>query len=269
MTALYPLGDSIDERVRLRNQSTELRPQATALLDQVGLKPGQCAIDLGCGPSGILELLSAATSPDGLVVGVDANPAHVDMALEYVDERGLGNVEVLVADARHTGLPSGAFDFVHARTLLANLPEPAEVIAEMVRLAKPGGWVASQEPDAEYGLCYPPSQAWDRLHQIFRATFARSGTDLLIGRRLSGLLREAGLDDVSVVVHPGSYPVGHSRRTLLPDLVRSLHPAIARFGLATEAELRELDREVRLHLADPATLAMADLQVVAWGRKRG
>ena len=26
----------------------------------------------------------------------------------------------------------------------------------MVRLAKPGGWVASQEPDIEHRLCYPP-----------------------------------------------------------------------------------------------------------------
>jgi ubiquinone/menaquinone biosynthesis C-methylase UbiE len=38
---------------------------------------------------------------------------------------------------------------VHARTLLVTIPEPDEVVAEMVRLAKPGGWVASQEPDME------------------------------------------------------------------------------------------------------------------------
>jgi hypothetical protein len=31
---------------------------------------------------------------------------------------------------------------VHARTLLVTIPEPAEVLAEMVRLARPGGWVA-------------------------------------------------------------------------------------------------------------------------------
>jgi hypothetical protein len=42
------------------------------------------------------------------------------------------------------------------RTLLVNLPDPAAVAAEMVRLAKPGGWVASMEPDTEYVRCYPP-----------------------------------------------------------------------------------------------------------------
>ena len=75
------------------------------------------------------------------------------MARAYAGQRGLANVEVVAADARHTGLPSGTFDLVHARTLLVNIPEPAEVVAEMVRLAKPGGWVASQEPENQL----PPS----------------------------------------------------------------------------------------------------------------
>jgi hypothetical protein len=34
-----------------------------------------------------------------------------------------------------------------------------------------------------------------------------------------------------------------------------------------EQELAELDREVRAHLADPATLVIAHLLMVAWGRK--
>ena len=84
------------------------------------------------------------------MVGLDADPAHAPMARRYAREHGLANVEVMTADARHTGLPSGSFDLVHARTLLVTIPEPAEVVAEMVRLARPGGWVASQEPDVEY-----------------------------------------------------------------------------------------------------------------------
>ncbi len=49
--------------------------ESVALLSRLGLSPGQSAIDLGCGPSGILDLLSDAVSPGGRVVGLDADPA--------------------------------------------------------------------------------------------------------------------------------------------------------------------------------------------------
>ena len=264
---VYALGSNPDETARLRRQSQELRPQTAELLDRIGLAPGQSAIDLGCGPSGILDLLSAAVSPGGHVVGLDADPAHTAMASQHADELGLANVAVVTADARHTGLPPDSFDLVHARTLLVTIPDPAEVVAEMVRLAKPGGWVASQEPDVEHALCYPPLPAWDRMREIFHAGFSRSGADTHIGRRLTEVYRQAGLSDIEVVVHADAYPAGHSRRTILPDLVRSVRPMILELGVCDERELTELDRAVRAHLADPRTLMMPHLLVVAWGRK--
>jgi trans-aconitate methyltransferase len=264
---VYALGSDPDETARLRRQSDELRSQSAELLDRIGLRPGQSAIDLGCGPSGILDQLSAAVAPGGHVTGLDADPAHTAMAREYASELGLANVDVVTADARHTGLPSDSFDLVHARTVLVTIPEPEEVLAEMVRLARPGGWVASQEPDAELALCHPPLPAWDRLREIFRASFGRSGADLLVGRRLPELYRQAGLEAIEVVVHSPVYPAGHSRRTLLPDLVRSLRPMILDLGLSDDQELTELDHAVRAHLADPRTLMMPHLLVAAWARK--
>lgn len=264
---VYALGSDPEERARLQRQSQELRPESVALLSRIGLRAGQSALDLGCGPSGILDLLSAAVSADGRVVGLDANPAHVALARRYAHDRGLDNVEVMSADARHTGLPSDAFDLVHARTLLVNVPEPAEVVAEMVRLARPGGWVASLEPDAEYGLCYPAHPAWTRMCEIFHAAFSRNGADLLIGRRLTELYREAGLENIGVEARAGIYRASDSRRTVRPDLVRSMRPVILRLGLAGEQELDELDRAVREHVDDPHTLVMPHLSFLAWGRK--
>jgi ubiquinone/menaquinone biosynthesis C-methylase UbiE len=264
---VYTLGRNPYESSRLRRQSDELRPQSTELLARIGLRPGHSAIDLGCGPSGILDLLSAAVAPGGRVVGLDADPAHAAMARRYASGLGLSDVEVVTANARHTGLPPGSFDLVHARTLLVNIPDPAEVVAEMVRLARPGGWVASQEPDIEHSLCYPSLPAWDRLTQIFRLSYGRLGADLRIGRRLTELFRQAGLQDVGVAIHAPAYQVDHSRRTLIPDLVRSLRPVILDHELCGEQELDELDRAVRAHLADPDTLMMPHLLVAAWGRK--
>jgi SAM-dependent methyltransferase len=264
---LYALGSNSEETARLRRQSDELRPQSAELLGRIGLEPGQSAIDLGCGPSGILDQLSAAVSPGGRVVGLDSDPAHAAQAGQYAIAAGLANVEVITADARRTGLPSGSFDLVHARTLLVNIPDPAEVVAEMVRLARPGGWVAGLEPDAEYALCHPPLPAWDRLREIFTLSHDQLGADLRIGRRLAELFRQAGLEDIEVMSYAPIYPTGHSRRTLLPDLVRSMRPRILELGLADEGELAELDRVAREHFADPRTLIMSHLVFVVRGRK--
>ena len=267
---VYALGADTDETARLQRQSDELQPEARALLarlGELGLRPAQAALDLGCGPRGILDLLAEAVGPGGRVVGIDADPTHVTAARQYAFGQGLANVEVLAGDARHTGLPAESFDLVHTRTLLVTIPEPAEVVAEMARLARPGGLVASQEADAEFSICYPPLPEWDRLLSLFRASFPRAGADLRLGRRLPELFREAGLIDVGATVYASSYPAGHSRRTVIPDLVRSLHPVILGLGLAGERELAEVDAAVRAHLADPRTLIMPHLLVTAWGRK--
>jgi SAM-dependent methyltransferase len=267
---VYALGADTDETARLRRQSDELQPEARALLTrlgELGLRPGQAALDLGCGPRGILDLLADAVEPGGRVVGLDADPAHVAAARQFAFSQGLANVEVLAGDARHTGLPAESFDLVHTRTLLVTIPEPAEVVAEMARLTRPGGLVASQEADAEVSICYPPLPEWDRLFSLFHASFPRAGADLSLGRRLPELFRAAGLTDVGATVYAGSYPAGHSRRTVIPDLVRSLHPVILGLGLAGERELADVDAAVRAHLADPRTLMMPHLLVTAWGRK--
>jgi hypothetical protein len=140
-------------------------------------------------------------------------------------------------------------------------------VAEMVRLARPGGWIASLEPDAEYGLCYPAHPAWTRMSEIFHAAFSRNGADLRIGRRLTELCREAGWRDVGVEARAHIYRASDSRRTVRPDLVRSMRPVILRLGLAEEQELDELDRAVREHVDDPHTLVMPHLSFLAWGRK--
>jgi SAM-dependent methyltransferase len=265
--AVYTLGRTPEEADRLRRQSAELWPLSAALLDRVGVGPGQSAIDLGCGPSGIIELLCERVGPGGRVAGVDLDPALLSRARAFAREKGLANVEIMKGDARRTGLPSSSFDLVHARTLLVNLPDPGAVVAEMVRLAKPGGWVAGMEPDLPGMLCHPPHPAWDRLVEISAAAYRADGAELRIGRRVPGLFRLAGLTDVAAEAHAELYPPGHSRRTVRLELVRSMRAKIVERGIASERELDELDRVLRVHLDDPATLVIPHLFILAWGRK--
>jgi SAM-dependent methyltransferase len=264
---VYSLGSSPAERDRLRRQSSELRDHSALLLDRVGVAEGWQAIDLGCGPSGILDLLADRVGPSGRVIGLDFEPANVALAREFAAEHGLVNVEVIQEDARRTGFPAASYDLVHARTLLINVPDPVVVVAEMVRLARPGGWVAVLEPDGGGSVCYPAFPAWDRLTQIFRSAQEVDGADSFIGRRLPELFRRAGLVDIGVEAKADIYPAGHSRRTIRADLVRSMRPKILAAGIASEHELDELDRAVRQHLGDPDTLMLPHLLFLAWGRK--
>jgi SAM-dependent methyltransferase len=264
---VYALGRSPGESARLQRQADELAGDSAALLDRAGLRPGHSVIDLGCGPRGILDMLAARVSPAGRVVGLDADPAHTTMAAEFAARRGLTGVRVITADARSTPLAAGSFDLVHARTLLTNLPDPAGVAAEMIRLARPGGRVASMEPDIEYARCYPPHPAFDRLCEIFSVAFRRNGADPWIGRRVPELFRQAGLDDVQAEARVQMYPPGNSRRTIRLDLVRSIRTHALEMDLASAAELDELDTAARAHLDNPHTVVISGLLFLTWGRK--
>jgi SAM-dependent methyltransferase len=124
--------------------------------------------------------------------------------------RELTNVHIIEGDARRTGLPTSSFDLVHARLLFVNIPRPQEMLSEMVRIARPGGWVDSQEPDVLF-LCDAPRRSWQRLTEAYLATYRQDGADPFIGRRLRELYRQAGLVDVQVAVRADHHTAGDSR----------------------------------------------------------
>jgi ubiquinone/menaquinone biosynthesis C-methylase UbiE len=263
----YLLGRSPAEQERLRRQVHELAGEARWLLEQLHIWPGARALDLGCGPQGVLDLLSERVGPRGSVVGLEKSADFVASARQLVAERRLANVEVVQGDAKATRLPRGSFDVVFARLVLVNVPEPEQVAQEMAALLRPGGVVASYEGDFLPHQCDPPSPAWDRLVEIYLAYSRAKGVDLFVGRRTHRLLRDAGLVDVQVnpVIHV--YPHGHNRRTILLDFIQNVRDAAVREGFAKEGELAELVGEVRRHLDDPDTLVVSHLFFQTWGRK--
>jgi hypothetical protein len=56
-SAGYVWGTSLTERERLLKQTELYVPEASWVLDQAAIQPGWRAIDVGCGPLGILDLL--------------------------------------------------------------------------------------------------------------------------------------------------------------------------------------------------------------------
>ena len=265
----YVLGYRQAEQERLQHQAKQLAHESSWLFDQIGLGPGANVVEIGCGPSGCLELLSERVGPSGRVVGVERNADAVALARQLVADRGLGNVQVLEGDARSTGLPRASFDLATSRLVLVNVPDPAEIVAEAVALVKPGSWVAFHEADYVAHVCDPPLEAWTRLVELVEVYSENNGIDPFIGRKLPRLLREAGLADIQVnpIVHV--YPPGHGRRSILLDFAENLSDRILAQELISEAELTALTTALAHHLANPDTLVVSHLFFQAWGRRPG
>jgi hypothetical protein len=67
----YVLGGTQTEQQRLLAQASEFEIQSRWLLDQIDIRPGWRAVDIGCGPIGILNLLSERVGIEGSVVGLE------------------------------------------------------------------------------------------------------------------------------------------------------------------------------------------------------
>lgn len=176
-------------------------------------------------------------------------------------------MKVVEGDARAADLPSDTFDLVHARLILVNVPRPEEIVREMVRIARPGGIVASHEADFQLHVCDPPSEAWDRLSDIYHAYARGRGVDLFIARRVHRMFREAGLTDVRTHPLVHLYPPEHSRRTIFWDFLNNVREGLLTQKLVSEPELDELMQALHAHIADPHTLMISHLFVQTWGRK--
>jgi SAM-dependent methyltransferase len=264
----YVLGSSDAERQRLVRQAQAYSPEASWLLEQVGAKPGWRAVDVGCGPIGIMDLLSCRLGPTGETVGVDNEPRMIAMARDVAAEFRITNLTLVQAEATDTKLERGSFDLAHARHVLVNVPAPERVVAELTALVRPGGVVALEELDWVSWICQPPHPAWDRLRDALRDFRARRGLDVYMGRRLPGLLRGAGLDDVNLrAVCPTFIDGAGDDRTLLVTFAKLHGAALVADGLVAADELATLVAELEAHLADPATITFYCLFCQAWAVK--
>src|SRR5215469_2206429 len=264
----YLLGYSQKEQERLERQAQELAPDSQWLFDQVGISNGSRVIEIGCGPRGCLELLSERVGSKGSVIGVERNAEEVERAQQFIADNRLTNVQVMHGDARAIDFPSAQFDLATARLVLVNVPNPEQIVAEMVRLVRPGGVVALHEADLiGHHMCDPPLPAWTRLFQLLNSYAEVNGIDRFIGRRVPGILRNAGLIDVRVNALLHLYPPGHGRRMVLLDFVENVRDRLLSANVITERELNELMAALKRHVEDPETEVFSAIFIQAWGRR--
>lgn len=106
---------------------------------------GAVVLDVGCG-SGLF--FGQVADKAKLVVGVDLSHELLIKSKQHA----LENVFVLQADADHLPLRDGLFDAVFSFTVLQNMPQPLETLAEIKRVTKAEGKVVLTGLKKAFGL---------------------------------------------------------------------------------------------------------------------
>jgi SAM-dependent methyltransferase len=235
------------------------------MLDKIGVDPGWHCLDVGCGPGGITALLSERVGTSGRVVGLDTDPVFLDHARRHAP----GNVEFMRGDAYHSDLPSAAFDLVHLRFVASTAGEPEALLGEAIRLARPAGIVAVQEPDMAALNCYPSHPAFASLKAALEGGFASVGADIRLAQRLFALARHAGLENVQYRPFLVGVRASDTMVDYLPATVESLRRTILDRGLMKESELDAALADCRRHLHNPDTVFTTYIVAQVWGRTAG
>ncbi len=228
-----------------------------------GILEGARIADVGCGPGAVLRVLAEQVGPKGSVIGIDADPAAVSMAIEEIE--GLEQADARIGPATRTGLNPDSYDAVMCRHVLAhNGGHEADIVAHLAALAVPGGCVYLADVDitALRNTANDPDldELSERYHEFQRAR----GNDLCVGLRLGDLLIDAGLTVERYAcrapvlqVPPGMRPPSWAAREVMVAEGFATDADVTRW----EAAFIRLDAEERRPWLFPATF-------IAVGRRR-
>ncbi len=180
------------------------QPMADRLVQLLSPRPGERALDIGCGRGAVSIPLARAVGPRGAVTAADIVPAMVESVSDDALRLRLGNLSTIVMDAAAPAVPRETYDLVTAAAVLFFLPDPREALSRWVRLIKPGGRIGL----TTFGDQDPTWAAVDSLFAPYRP--AGSLGPRSCGEQgpfaaeadISGLLRECGAVDVRTRTEP-------------------------------------------------------------------
>jgi SAM-dependent methyltransferase len=145
------LGDRIDRQIA---------PLGLEAIDGARIQSGERVIDVGCGCGQTTLELARRVGPDGHVLGIDISSSMLADARRRIDEAGLGQAEVLCADAQTTDLPEA--DLVFSRFGVMFFADPIAAFANLRRALRPGGrlvFLCWQRPEKNPWIQVPTAAA--------------------------------------------------------------------------------------------------------------
>jgi len=263
----YVLGHHAEELARLDAQARILEPATRLALQIAGIGPGRRVLDLGTGTGELALLVAEAVGPDGSVLGVDQSAAALEYAAAKCRDRGVAHVRFEQADVA-TFVPAVPVDAVVGRLVLSYLPDKVATVRRLLGALPPEGVYLAMEYDTRAVRTAPPTLTVALGAELVDAAFAAAGTPQTIGPHLAGLLREAGAPDARILGLQGYAGVDDpAGPPMLAAVVRSLAPAIERYGLADVAalELDTFEDRIAAEMREADAVAVLPTLVAAWG----
>jgi ubiquinone/menaquinone biosynthesis C-methylase UbiE len=113
-----------------------------ALTDETQLQPGQTVLDVGCGTGVVDRWLVRHTAGKNRIMGVDINRYLLQEAMALARKEGVdGAIDFREGSAEALHFPDNSFDVTMSVTVIEEV-DANRLLAEMVRVTKPGGRVA-------------------------------------------------------------------------------------------------------------------------------
>lgn len=247
-----------------------------AMIAKLALAPTARVLDLACGDGFYTRRLAERLGRGGSVVGIDVDPAYLEIARgECASYRGPATIELVEASFDHLPFSGEAFDLVWCAQSLQSLPDPVLVLEHVTPVLRPGGMVAILENDLMHQVFLPwPVELELALREAELRAVAKvdNASKYYLGRRLATVFATAGLDPVATttIAIDRQAPLGNPERTLLQSYLDELVERVQPFlDAAHLAQLRSLvDASSAKHLLRQPHLTMTWVNVLAVARRR-
>ena len=173
----------------LRFMGRYSEPLAARFADLAGVRPGQRALDVGCGPGALTAELAGRLGADA-VSAVEPSAPFAAAARQR-----LPGVDIRRAAAEHLPFGDGVFDVTLAQLVVHFMADPVAGLREMGRVTRPGGMVAACVWDHAGGHG-PLAAFWQAVRELDPAADDESNLAGVREGDLARLCAQAGLGQV-------------------------------------------------------------------------
>jgi len=215
------------------------------LYKKAGYLHARRILEVGCGTGALLAELGVQFSPLAAEEGLGKKSMHgLDIDRAFISTARIHAPAALLtqADAHELPFTRNSFDISCCHFLLLWVSNPQQVVNEMRRVTRPGGYVlAFAEPDYGGRIDYPAEL--ELLGQLQERALQDQGAEPRLGRRLGAIFNQAGLQDVEYGLLGGQW------RTADPDEGGELEREVLKHDLQGMIETSELEKLIQIEKA--------------------